>query len=376
MKIAYIASSEFGCPPPEQQIQAALWVSAQVIEGMTARGHHTIYVGAGTSTVRASVVRSFGPAFFDVHPYDDWVKLQEPERGKSLAAYQAKLHEYLLEELKRNSVDLVHFHTSPPIFSLPYEAKIRQPKVQTFHDPLLAEYDPMFNEYKDIETTHFVSISNAQRSGAPNLSFAQTIYNGIPIERYPMSHSPNDQLAFLGRVKRIKGIKDAVMATHQAGERLVVAGRPTYTEEAYLVREVYPFFDGNTIQHIGVVGHKAKVALLGQSKALLFPVQWEEPFGLAMIEAMACGTPVIAYNRGSVPEIISDGITGFIIDPDDTVRPRKGTWVIKKQGVEGLVEAIRRIGEIDRAACRRHVEAHFTAERMCGEYEKLYQELV
>jgi len=113
-----------------------------------------------------------------------------------------------------------------------------------------------------------------------------------------------------------------------------------------------------------------------KAQALIFPIQWEEPFGLVMVEAMSCGTPVIAYNRGSVAEIVKDGVTGFIVDPDDTDRPGKGSWTIKKQGVEGLVEAVKRIGEIDRAAARKHVEEKFTMDAMVAGYERAYKKLL
>jgi len=123
-------------------------------------------------------------------------------------------------------------------------------------------------------------------------------------------------------------------------------------------------------------GEEDRAPFLGNAKALLFPILWEEPFGMVMIEAMACGTPVIAYNHGSVSEIVVDGLTGFIIDPDNEDRPNKGKWVIKKQGVEGLVEAIRRIGELNRNACRKHVEANFTVEMMVRGYELIYKKIL
>lgn len=376
MKIAYIASSEFGCPAPPDQIQAALWICSQVIEGMTKRGHETLYLGVDGSTVKATEIRSMGKAFFDIYAYEEWIKLSVAEKDQTLNNYQMKLQMYALEILKNISVDLVHFHTSPPFFMLPFSKNISVPKIQTFHDPLLSSYEPIFNEYKDISSNHFVSISNAQRNGAPYLSYDATVYNGIPLEKYPFAETPAEGFIFLGRIKKIKGIKDAVVAATQAHVPLIIAGRAANTEKPFMETEVNPMIDGARIRQIGVIGHDEKVQLLGKAKGLLFPIQWEEPFGLVMIEAMACGTPVIAYNRGSVSEIVKDGVTGFIIDPDDTERPGKGSWLIKKQGMEGLVEAIKRIGEIDRAACRQHVEEKFTTEKMCDNYEKLYSKII
>jgi len=372
MRIAYIASSEFGCPAPSNQIQAALWVASEIIEEMTRRGHHTMYVGAGDSTVGASEIRSMGSAFFDVYDYNEWIQLTVAEKDQTLNNYQIKLQLFLQEVLKDTPVDIVHFHTSPPIFMLPFSKNISVPKIQTFHDPLLASYEQIFYAYKDISSNHFVSISNSQRNGAPYLSYDATVYNGIPIDAYPFHLSASGGFVFLGRIKKIKGVKDAVVAATRAGVALTVAGRAAHTEEEFMKTEVLPYIDGTKIRQIGVVGHDEKVQLFGSAKGLLFPIGWEEPFGLVMVEAMACGTPVIAYNRGSVPEVIKDGVTGFIVDQDDTVRPGKGSWIIKKQGVEGLVEAMSRIGELDRVAARKHVEANFTVKKMCDKYEKLY----
>lgn len=376
MKIAYIASSEFGCPPPENQIQAALWVCSQIIGGMTKRGHQTVYVGVDGSTVKASEVRSMGKAFFDIYQYEEWVKLSILEKDQTLLNYQTKLQLFLLDILRETSVDLVHFNSSPPIFMLPFSAKISVPKIQTIHDPISPSYQVLFDQYSDINTNYFVSISNAQRIGAPKLQYADTVYNGISVDNYSFFDAPEKRLLFLGRIKKVKGVYDAIIAAKQAGFPLTIAGREAFTEQEYMEKEVNPLIDGKMISKVGVVGHEEKVQLLKSSSALLFPIQWQEPFGLVMVEAMASGTPVIAYNRGSVPEILRDGLTGFIIDPDNENRPGKGGWIIKKQGVEGLVEAVKRIGEIDRKACRKHVEDNFTIEQMVNNYERVYKEIL
>ena len=385
MKIAYIASSEFGCPQPPHQIQAALWIAAQVIEGMTKRGHQTYYVGAGHSTVSATKIFSMGKAFFDLYVYEDWIKLSSQEKDTTLTNYQMKLHLYLIETLKHLEVDLIHYHTSPPVFMLPFSQYIDKPKVQTIHDPMKPSYKALYDSYRDVSSNHFVSISNAQRRFIPDLPYVATVYNGISVEDYGHGDSPQNQLLFLGRIKKIKGIKDALLSAQSASVPLVVAGRSAQTEREFMETEIEPLMNKGRIKRFGVIGHGDKVSLLQSSKALLFPIHWEEPFGLVMIEAMACGTPVIAYNRGSVPEVVRDGMTGFIIDPDEknptnptnTTNPRnEGHWIIKKRGVEGLVEAIKRIGEIDRAACRRHVEENFTVEKMVSGYEVVYKKVL
>jgi len=144
----------------------------------------------------------------------------------------------------------------------------------------------------------------------------------------------------------------------------------------YYKEKIEPFVDGKDVIVNSLMQGASLASAYQQAKALLFPIQWEEPFGLVMIESMSCGTPVIAYNRGSVAEIVKDGVTGFIIDPDDTKRPGKGSWVIKKQGVDGLVEAIKRVGELDRAGCRKYVEEKFTIDKMVEGYENVYKKVL
>ena len=164
---------------------------------------------------------------------------------------------------------------------------------------------------------------------------------------------------------------------NETGDYLKIASDKTHFNTEFVKNKVLPYVDGDKIVHAGFfVTSMEKNNFLNKAKALMLPILWDEPFGLVMIEAMACGTPVIAYNRGSVSEIVRDGVTGFIIDPDNEDRPGKGTWVIKKQGIEGLVEAIKRIEEIDRRACRKHVEENFSVSKMVEGYEKIYNQIL
>lgn len=377
MKIAYVASSEFPCPPPQNQIQAALWVASEVIEGMTKRGHHTIYIGTDTSTVKATEIVSMGKSFFDWFKYEDWILLPGFQKDQTLDTFQIQLQLFLIDTLRKYQVDLVHFHSSPPTFMLPFSRYISVPKIQTVHDRLYACYQPIFEAYQKIPSNYFVSISNAQQRENLSVSYIATVYNGIPVDTYPFREKPENELIFLGRIKQIKGVKDAVLTAQKVNIPLSIVGREVMNEKEYMDREIVPYIDGVHIKQLGVAGHNEKVLLLGKSKALLFPIQWDEPFGLVMLEAMACGTPVIAYNRGSVAEVVRDGLTGFIVDPDDDIeRPGKGSWIIKKRGVEGFVEAVGRIAQIDRNVCRKHVVENFTTDRMVEEYEKVYKKIL
>jgi hypothetical protein len=145
MKIAYVCSSEFGCPAPASQIQAALWICQQIIEGIQKRGHETTYIGVDGSTVGAGKIISMGKAFFDIYEYNEWIKLSIAEKDQTMSNYQAKLQMFLIEQLKSLQVDVVHYHTSPPIFMLPFSGQISAPKIQTIHDPLYNSYLPIYN---------------------------------------------------------------------------------------------------------------------------------------------------------------------------------------------------------------------------------------
>jgi glycosyltransferase involved in cell wall biosynthesis len=219
-----------------------------------------------------------------------------------------------------------------------------------------------------------VFASRAAQKLAENLVDTEVIYHGIDISAFPFSAQTEDYVLWFSRLVPDKGIKPAMDAALAGNFPLVVAGglpvRPEHKK--FVDEQVMPFFS-DTIKYAGVPDEEQRLSLYQHAKALLFPTALDEQFGLVLAEAMACGTPVIGYNRGAVSEVIKDGVTGFVIDPDDTPRPGKGSWVIKKQGVEGLIEAVNRFGEIDRSACRAHIEKNFSRKRMVEEYMKLYE---
>jgi len=203
-----------------------------------------------------------------------------------------------------------------------------------------------------------VSISDAQREplASLKLNWAGTVYHGLPVDRFPFVAQPGDYLAFLGRLSPEKQPEVAIEVARRAGVPLRIAAKIDANDREYVDRVVRPLLDDPLVEFIGEVEDDEKAAFLGGARALLFPIDWPEPFGLVMIEAMACGTPVIARPCGSVREIVEDGSTGFVGDT-----------------VDDLVEAVKRIDTIDRAACRRHVERRFSVARMVADYETLYR---
>ena len=247
--------------------------------------------------------------------------------------------------------DLIH--NQADFVPLAFTRLVDTPVVTTIHGFSSDRILPVFRAYQD--RVHYVAISAADR--VPDLRYAATIHHGIPIEHFPFDATGSDDLLFFGRMHPDKGAAEAIAAAHASGRRLMMAG--IVQDQGYFDRSVAPAIDGDRIQFIGAVGGADRARMLGAARCLLHLINFEEPFGLSVIEAMACGTPVIACNRGSMPELIDHGVTGFLVD-----------------GVEEAVAAIDRIGEIDRAACRAAVMERFTVDRMADAYLALYRSIL
>ena len=247
--------------------------------------------------------------------------------------------------------DLIH--NQADFMPLAWSRLVDTPILTTIHGFSSPRIVPVFKQYED--RSAYVAISDADRH--PSLSYAATIHHGIPIDDFPFDPKGSDDLLFFGRIHPDKGAGEAIRAARDAGRKLVMAG--IVQDEGYHAREVQPFLDGERVEYRGVLGGAERTRALGSARAMLHLIGFEEPFGLSVVEAMACGTPVIAYPRGSMPELIVDGDTGFLV-----------------KSFEEAVAAIGRIDEIDRAACRAHVAAHFTVDRMADRYLSLYRQLL
>jgi glycosyltransferase involved in cell wall biosynthesis len=291
--------------------------------------------------------------------------------------YELDLVERAYQAAKAGKVDLIHNFHSFGYFAHFFQEFTGVPTLYTLHDPVPTP-DMLEHWLFDRFPTHkYISISDSQR-GQLGDHFIDTVYNGIDLSKFPFDAKGGEGLVAVGRMVAVKGHDIAIAAAKQAGMTLTLATwvNDAIVQSPFYKEKIEPFVDGKDIIVNSLMQGASLASAYQQSKALVFPIQWEEPFGLVMIESMSCGTPVIAYNRGSVSEIVKDGVTGFIIDSDDTDRPGRGSWVIKKQGVEGLVEAIKRVGEISRAECRKHVEEKFTIEKMVEGYEAVYQKVI
>jgi glycosyltransferase involved in cell wall biosynthesis len=252
---------------------------------------------------------------------------------------------------RAGAFDLIH--NQADFVPLAFTRLVDTPVVTTIHGFSSDRILPVFRAYQD--RVHYVAISEADR--APDLRYAATIHHGIPIEQFPFDAVGSDDLLFFGRMHPDKGAAEAIAAAQASGRRLLMAG--IVQDQGYFDRLVAPAIDGDRVRFIGAVGGAERARTLGAAHCLLHLINFDEPFGLSVIEAMACGTPVIACNRGSMPELIDHGVTGFLVD-----------------GVEEAVAAIDRIGEIDRAACRAAVMERFTVDRMADAYLALYRSIL
>ena len=216
----------------------------------------------------------------------------------------------MYEMSTKGSFDIIGNHLV--LKTLPFTRFTNIPTVYTLHDPITPEKLIHYQEYRDEKSIHYIAISNAQKIGA-DLPFAGVVYNGISVKDYPIGFGDGGYLLCVGRIRKEKGVADAIEASRMTNNRLLITGEhfEQYPElKFYWESEVFPHIDGKNVMYESVLPKEALNQRYGNAKALLFPIHWEEPFGLVMIEAMACGTPVIAYNRGSVSEIVRDGVTG------------------------------------------------------------------
>jgi glycosyltransferase involved in cell wall biosynthesis len=266
------------------------------------------------------------------------------------------LHMVMLERVRQKcddeEFDFLHFHLDYYPFSL--FSRQPTPFVTTLHGRLdLPEHQPVFTTFSDIPV---ISISNAQRRPVPKANFIRTIYHGLPENLLTPRPTTPSYLAVLGRIAPEKGVDRAIRIAIRCGVPLKIAAKVDRADEEYYEEIIRPLIDHPLVEYIGEIGDHEKSDFLSGAVGLLVPIDWPEPFGLVMIEAMACGTPVIAYNRGSVPEIIDEGVSGFIVEDEISA-----------------VAAVGRLAQVNRGAVRKQFEARFTARRMALDYLAAYR---
>ncbi|HEX3843291.1 MAG TPA: glycosyltransferase family 4 protein [Steroidobacteraceae bacterium] len=313
-------------------------VVSYLTEELVRQGHRVTLFASGDSRTSAKLVAVCAHA----------------ARLERDAAAAVALHTLLVEAVfaHPDGFDVIHCHTDS--IHLPLARRCPIPVITTLHGRLdIAALDPLHREFTQLP---LVSISNAQRAPLPWASWAGTVYHGLPLELHRPHYDVGKYLVFLGRISPEKRLDRAIAIARRAGLPLRIAAKIDRADHEYFASQIQPLLAGPGIEYLGEIDECAKTQLLGGALALLFPIDWPEPFGLAMIEAMACGTPVIAFPCGAVPEVIDSGITGYIVT-----------------SIEEAVACVERARGLDRRECRRQFERRFCAARMAREYCSIYR---
>ena len=247
--------------------------------------------------------------------------------------------------------DLIHNHFD--FLPLTYSGLVKTPVLTTIHGFSSPKIMPVYKKYN--ARGYYVAISESDKS--PELNYIATIHHGIDLAQFPFSGADGNYLLFFGRIHPDKGVFEAIQVAQRVGIKLVIAG--IVQDQDYFATKVEPHIDGVTVEYLGSIGPDRRADVLGGALALLHLISFDEPFGLSLIESMACGTPVIAFDRGSMPELIRPGITGYIVE-----------------SIESAIDAVAAIKEIDRSECRTDVEQRFTSTRMARDYVRIYEEIL
>lgn len=312
-------------------------VVAYLTDALVKMGNDVTLFASGDSTTKARLV--------SVTP----VSLRLGNCVDQMAGHILQLQEVMD---RSNEFDLLHFHTD--YLHFPVSRFCTKKTLTTLHGRLdIPELKPLYKKFNDVPV---ISISNAQRKPLPMANWAATVYHGLPPDLYQPGNGEGDYVAFLGRFSPEKRADRAIEIAHRAGIKIKIAAKVDKADERYFDKEIRHLLDQPHVEYLHEIGEPEKGPLLANAKALLFPIDWPEPFGIVLIEAMACGTPIIAYAHGSVPEIIEHGKTGFVVN-----------------SIDKAVEALRNIHLINRQECRATFEKRFSDLVMAKNYMHLYE---
>lgn len=334
MKIAILSSIAWRTPPrkygPWEQ------VSSNIAEGLIERGLEVSLFATSDSLTKGELVSVCE------HPYAEDSSI-DPKVAECLHI------SHLMEQAE--NFDIIHNNFD--FLPLTYSKLIDTPMLTTIHGFSSSKIIPVYKKYD--KTCHYVSISNSDRS--PELNYIATVYNGINLDEFIFVREPDNYLLFFGRIHPEKGVYEAIQIANKSKRRLIISG--IIQDQEYFDNKVKPFINDDNVLFVGNSGPQQRLRLLSKAFALLHPVNFEEPFGLSVVEAMACGTPVIAFRRGSMPEIILHGKTGFLVE-----------------NIEQAVEAVTNIQSINRKECTDWVFSKFSRQKMTEEYLKVYKEIL
>lgn len=322
-------------PVPPKKYGGVLRIASYLSEELVRQGHTVTLFAHEDSTTRARLIA----------PPSD---CGEEGTGGSIR------YSILLGMVARyaKEFDIIHFHLNHwQVF--PFVRAVHERALVTFHMPVSRSLMRFFQEFSDIP---IVPVSNDQVPADPGVNWRRTIYHGLPTSLYALQKQPEGYCAFIGRLDHLKGPDRAIDIAQAAGVPIKIGG-PIFSQE-YFDDVLAPRLKNPGVEYVGELDDEAKQFFLGGAIALLFPIQWQEPFGLVMIEAIACGTPVVAFNYGAVPEVITNGVTGFVVSD-----------------MAGAAQAVRMARHLDRERCRAEFEKRFSAERMCKDYIEVYESM-
>jgi glycosyltransferase involved in cell wall biosynthesis len=339
MRIAQVAPLYESVPP--KYYGGTERVVSYLTEELVHQGHEVTLFASGDSVTKAHLVAACRRSLrLDKHCVDQ-------------LSHQILMLEHVFQ--RATEFDIIHFHVDYLHFPLSRRQPITH--VTTLHGRLdIPDLVPLYQEFRDMPV---VSISDMQREPLPWANWQATVYHGIPADIYRFRGEPGRYLAFLGRISPEKRVDRAIEIAKQVQIPLKIAAKVDPVDKKYFKREIEPLLGDPLVEHVGEIGDWEKNEFLGNAYALLLPIDWPEPFGLVIIEAMACGTPVIAYRGGAVPEVMEEGHTGFIVE-----------------ALEDAVRAVRRVPELSRERCREVFEQRFTATRMAHDYVQVYERLI
>jgi glycosyltransferase involved in cell wall biosynthesis len=357
MKIAMMVRGYISAPGPKDIVYAPIDLAIQISEGLKRLGHEVDFYGPAGTRLDANVhTRGTRALVHNIKEFQSLLSSVSLLTHYIPGLWDQYLSSEMFKRAKKGEYDLLHFHH--PETAMAYAGLFpKVPVVYTLHDPIEGWWYELFQMYHT-PNQFYISISDSQRKPAPDLPFVGTVYNGIDLNMFPYSNDHDDYLLFVGRIVPEKGADIAVEVAKRTNHKLIIIG-PTYSDQlAYFEQKIKPHLN-DRIQYLGFLEHKKVIPYFCKAKAFLMPVRWEEPFGLTMIEAMACGTPVIAFRRGSVPEVIAHGKTGFVVNTETE-----------------MVKAIGLVDKIDTIKCRNHVEEYFSIDTMVDGYVNTYKNIL
>jgi len=338
MKIAQLNSNQV---PTNRKSNNAIYSHVGALsDEFVRRDHDVTLFGASNSESLAKLVSSFNDG--------DLVSSSLPD---DIKAHYTRL--LIAKCYEKKEYDIIHSHFT--LLSSYHAHSVETPTVISVHSPIREEIKPFLKYYKNLK---YISFSLAQRKQLPELNWYANIYHGVDTKFFAYNETPKNYFLFLGRITQDKGVHLAIEAAKRVGIEFIIAGK-SYPNEGYWHKEIEQNIDGTIIRYVGQKNLDEKMELLKNAKALIFPSQCEEAFGYSMIEALSCGTPVIGWNSGSIPEIVKHGKTGFIVN-----------------SVDELVDAMKKVDTISRKDCRNRAETFFSLEKMVTGYERVYKRIL